>query len=144
VVHGAARLAGGLVAVAAGELVLVALEPTSGWVLPLVALVVAGLGTGVVNATLGREAVASVPPEHAATGSGINNTSRYLGAAIGVTLVTVLCSPTGQEDVAHLVAGWGAAAVTCTVLTLLGAVVVLAGGRRSSSAAASGSSAGAG
>ena len=129
-IGGAARLAGGLVVVAAGELTLVALEPSSGWVLPLVALVVAGLGTGVVNATLGREAVASVPPAQAATGSGINNTSRYLGAAIGVTLVTILCSPTGQEDAAQLLTGWDAAAIVCTVLTLLGAVLVLAGGRR--------------
>lgn len=140
-IGGAARLAGGLVVVAAGELAFVGLEPTSSWLLPLVALVVAGLGTGVVNATLGREAVASVPPEQAATGSGINNTSRYLGAAIGVTLVTVLCSPTGQEDAGRLLAGWDTAAIVGTALTLLGAAVVLACGRRRVPAQVSGPSA---
>jgi len=129
-IGGAARLAGGLLVVAVGEVVLTALDPGSGWLLPLVALVIAGLGTGVVNATLGREAVASVPPAQAATGSGINNTSRYLGAAIGVTLVTVLCSPTGTEAPAQLLAGWDAAAIVATVLTLLGAGVALAAGRR--------------
>lgn len=129
-ISGAARLAAGLVVVTAGIVPLAWLEPGSGVALPLVSLVVAGLGTGVVNATLGREAVASVPANRAGMGSGINNTTRYLGAAIGVTVVSVLATPAGNEGPAQLLAGWDVAVVVCAVLTLLCAAVVLACVRR--------------
>jgi MFS family permease len=134
-VSGAARLVGGLVLVAAGLAMLTLLEPGSGLVLPVAALVVAGLGTGVGNATMGREAVASVPPDRAGMGSGINNTSRYLGAAVGVTLVAVLSSPTGTETPAQLLAGWDTAAITLTIVTAAGALVVAACERRRRAAA---------
>ncbi len=129
-VSGAARLTAGLVVVAAGTVPLAWLQPDSGIALPLLALVLAGLGTGVVNATLGREAVASVPANRAGMGSGINNTTRYLGAAIGVTVVSVLASPTGTETPAQLLAGWDTAVVVCVVLTLACAAAVLACVRR--------------
>lgn len=129
-VSGAVRLSAGLVVVAVGLVPLAWLRPDTGIGLALTGMVVAGLGTGVVNATLGREAVASVPAHRAGMGSGINNTSRYLGAAIGVTLVSVLSSPTGTEPPAQLLAGWDVATVVCTALTLLCAGVVLACTRR--------------
>jgi sugar phosphate permease len=133
-IAGPARLAGGLVVIAAGIVPLAWLAPDSGIGLPLVSLVVAGLGTGVVNATLGREAVASVPANRAGMGSGINNTARYLGAAIGVTAVSVLASPVGDESPAELLAGWDVAVVVCAVLTLVCAGVVLACVRRAPAA----------
>ena len=135
-VGGAARLGGGLVVVAIGVLMLAWLGPASGVTLPLVATIVAGLGTGVVNATLGRESVASVPAHQAGMGSGTNNTSRYFGAAIGVTVVSVLSTPTGTESTAQLLAGWDRATIVCTVLTLVGAAVVLACARRTGTAPA--------
>jgi hypothetical protein len=49
-------------------------------------MVIAGVATGLLNALLGREAVASVGADRAAMGSGANNTARYLGAAVGITL----------------------------------------------------------
>ena len=46
----------------------------------------------------GREAVASVPPDRAAMGSGANKTARYLGAACGITLfVTVATRREGER-----------------------------------------------
>lgn len=133
-VSGPARLAAGLVVIAAGTVPLAWLATGSGLALPLASLVVAGLGTGVVNATLGREAVASVPPNRAGMGSGINNTARYLGAAIGVTVVSVLASPTGGETPGQLLDGWDTAVVVCVVLTLACAAVVLACVRRTPAA----------
>jgi hypothetical protein len=56
-------------------------------------------------------------------GSGANNTARYLGAAVGVTLV-VLVVGAGPE--ADLLAGWDRAALGGAVVTLLGAVGVAA------------------
>ena len=75
-----ARRPPGLVALAAGA----------------AAVVVAGLATGVLNAVLGRESIASVPPDRAAMGSGAQNTARYLGAAFGITLFSALCATPGR------------------------------------------------
>ena len=77
-----------------------------------------------MNATLGREAVASVPPTDAGAGSGINNTSRYVGAAVGVTVVTVVALGAGGGPAA-LVAGWNIAVLLGIGLSVVGAVVVL-------------------
>jgi hypothetical protein len=58
-------------------------------------------------------------------GSGANNTARYLGAAIGVTLVVLVVgagSPAGTAE--GLLAGWDRAALGGAVVTLLGALLV--------------------
>ena len=91
----------------------------------LPAMVLAGLATGVLNAVLGREAVASVPPDRAAMGSGTNNTARYLGAACGITLFSVLLGHAGSGVGAEqLVSGWSVAVVVSAALTLLGAASI--------------------
>jgi predicted MFS family arabinose efflux permease len=84
-------------------------------------LVVLGVGYGAANAALGREAVAHVPADRAGMGSGANNTARYLGAAVGVTLV-VLVAGTGTP--ADLLAGWDRAALGGAAVALLGALLV--------------------
>jgi len=124
-ISGAARLAGGLLTIAAG-LAPLALLTTGTTVGQLVAgLLVAGAGTGLVNATLARKAVASVPPASAGAGSGINNASRYVGAAFGVTVVTA-AAVRPDSAAAGLVAGWNAAVLIGIALCVVGAVVVLA------------------
>jgi MFS family permease len=88
-------------------------------------LVVLGVGYGAANAALGREAVAHVPPARAGMGSGANNTARYLGAAVGVTLVVLVVgagSPAGTTE--GLLAGWDRAALGGAVVALLGALLV--------------------
>ena len=55
-------------------------------------LLVAGVASGFLNAALGREAVASVPPGRGSVGSGANNTARYVGSALGVTVVSVVAT----------------------------------------------------
>jgi hypothetical protein len=60
-------------------------------------------------------------------GSGANDTARYLGAAVGVTLVVLLVTagaPAGTA--AGLLAGWNAAALAGAGLSLAGALAVLA------------------
>jgi MFS family permease len=90
------------------------------------AFFVTGLATGVLNAVLGRESVASVPPDRAAMGSGANNTARYLGAAIGITLFSVLMTHTG----AGLTQGWNVATLVAAALTFAGAAATWAVSRR--------------
>lgn len=76
-------------------------------------------------AALGRQAVATVPPEQAAMGSGANNTARYLGSAIGITIAAILIAhgaDTGGTD--GLLAGWNEAVAVTAAFSVLGAVIV--------------------
>jgi hypothetical protein len=92
-----AQLAAGLVGCAAGQLALVGVDPHSSIARLLPGLLVAGAANGVLNAALGRQAVASVPAERAAMGSGANNTARYVGSAIGITVVALIINRTGPR-----------------------------------------------
>jgi MFS family permease len=119
-------LALGLAVSAVGLAALAVLEPAGSGLRVLPGLVVLGVGYGAANAALGREAVAHVPPERAAMGSGANNTARYVGAAVGVTLVvliTVAGEPVGTP--AGLAAGWNTAALAGAALAAAGALAVL-------------------
>ena len=96
---------------------------TSARLLP--GMVVLGIGYGAANAALGREAVAHVPPEAAGMGSGANNTARYLGAAVGVTVVVLVVGagdPAGTA--AGLLSGWNTAALLAAGMALAGALAV--------------------
>ncbi|MFD8205707.1 MFS transporter [Streptomyces sp. NPDC059695] len=84
------------------------------WPRLLPGLVVAGAGSGLLNAALPRLAVDSVPPERAAMGSGANNTARYIGSSAGVALTLALV--TTGPDTALLVSA--ALALTGGALTL--------------------------
>jgi MFS family permease len=117
-----AQLATGLVGVAVGQVLLAGIGAQDGAARLLPGLLVAGAASGLLNAALGRQAVASVPAELAGVGSGANNTARYLGAALGITLVAVLAART---DPAAMLAGWTTAALVTAGISALGAVAVL-------------------
>ncbi|GLZ45655.1 MFS transporter [Actinomycetospora sp. NBRC 106375] len=120
-------LAGGLLVIAAGQLLLLGLEPGDSPATLAPGLALAGAATGVVNAALGREAVASVPPGRGAMGGGANNTARYVGSAIGVTVVAVVATrPSLGTGPAALVAGWNDAVPIAVAFSLVGAVAVAA------------------
>jgi hypothetical protein len=119
-------LVAGLVGCAAGQLALIGLTPDSSIGRLLPGLLVAGAANGVLNATLGRQAVASVPADRAAMGSGANNTARYVGSGIGITIVTVLLTRSGAAPGAvGLLSGWNVAVVITAAFSLLGALTVL-------------------
>lgn len=125
-IGGRVLLAIGLALSAAGLAALAVLGPDGSGLRVLPGLVVLGVGYGAANAALGREAVAHVPPERAAMGSGANNTARYLGAAVGVTLVvliTVSGAPAGTP--AGLTSGWNTAALAGAALSAVGALAVV-------------------
>ncbi|KOX24683.1 MFS transporter [Streptomyces sp. NRRL F-6491] len=97
-----------------------ALEDHAGAWRLLPGLLVAGAGSGLLNAALPRLAVDSVPPERAAMGSGANNTARYIGSSAGVALTLALAT-----------AGPDAALVASAALALTGAALTLVlAGRR--------------
>ena len=90
-----------------------------------VVMAATGVGTGLLNAVLGREAVAHVPPDRTAMGSGANNTARYLGASVGITLTVSIATHTGDS----VVDGWNAVVVVCAAVLLVGAALVALLGR---------------
>ncbi|EFQ83387.1 transporter, major facilitator family protein [Aeromicrobium marinum DSM 15272] len=124
---GRVQLAIGLLVVACGQLTLTGVRADSTWLHFLPGLLVAGVASGVVNAALGREAVASVPPGRGGMGSGANNTARYVGSAVGVTVVAVVAARPGPgSPVDDLISGWNVAVVVTAAVSLVGAAVVLA------------------
>jgi Na+/melibiose symporter-like transporter len=127
-ISGARQLGIGLLGVTVGELAMVGAVPRSIWLL-LPGLLISGVASGVLNAGLGREAVASVPADRAALGSGANNTARYLGSSIGVTLVVIIATASGS-DRHHAIAGWNHAVLVVAAIAAATAVVVLALDRR--------------
>ncbi len=122
-VSGRTQLALGLLGVAVGQAVQHGVQVDSTWVRFVPGLLVAGVASGVLNAALGREAVASVPDGRGSVGSGANNTARYVGSAVGVTVVSVIAA--GATTPAGLVAGWNQAALVTAAVSVVGALVVL-------------------
>ncbi|MFC9359407.1 MFS transporter [Rhodococcus sp. NPDC057014] len=124
-----ARLAGtpqlviGLAGVGVAMLTMTGLSPDSSPLRLVPGLLLAGIASGLLNAGLGRQAVASVPADQGGLGSGANNTARYLGSSIGVTVVSIIAlDPAGTID--GMVTGWNHAAVTTGLISLVGAGVV--------------------
>lgn len=122
---GRAHLAGGLVLTAVGLASLYGVETdTTPWLL-VGGMVVAGIGSGIANSAMGREAVASVPPGRGSVGSGANNTARYIGGSIGVSIVATIVADQGTGPSA-VMDGWNIAVLLTAAMSLLGAVAVLA------------------
>jgi MFS family permease len=121
------RLVVSLLVVGAGLALLSGLDPGASVVELLPGMLVAGVGSGVLNAALGQIAVTSVPIGQSSVGSGANNTARYVGGAIGVTIVAMLAT---QDNPAAIVSGWDTAAIVTAALSAAGALAVLATGLR--------------
>jgi Na+/melibiose symporter-like transporter len=121
---GSRQLAIGLFGVGVGEVAMLDVVPGSAWRL-LPGLVIAGIASGVLNAGLGRQAIASVPADRASLGSGANNTSRYLGSSIGVTLVVIIATGSGGS-VGARISAWNHAVLVSAVIAALSAIAVLA------------------
>jgi MFS family permease len=122
------RLAIGLALAGAGELALTGLTTGSPWTRLLPGLLIAGVGSGIANAALGRLAVESVPHERAGMGSGANNTARYLGGAAGVALVVAVVAAVGGAagTPTQLVHGWNAVTLVCAGLCAAGSAIAAA------------------
>jgi MFS family permease len=128
---------GGLVACAAGQLAVYGLHSDSPVVRVIPGMLLAGAANGVLNAALGRQAVASVPPDRSAMGSGANNTARYLGSATGLTISAVLITHAGSAaGTAGFLSGWNVAVLVSVAFSLLGALAVFLAREHSAARAA--------
>ncbi|MDH6518808.1 putative MFS family arabinose efflux permease [Streptomyces sp. SAI-135] len=102
------QLAIGFLLHAAGVLTMLGSLDAGSWVRLLPGLVIAGVGSGLLNAALPLAAVESVPAARAAMGSGAQQTFRYIGSCAGVALTIAIATSSGGglahgADIAMLV-----------------------------------------
>ncbi|QIG79821.1 MFS transporter [Stakelama tenebrarum] len=118
-------LIGGLTGCAIGQLATYGLTRDGSALILLPGMFLCGIANGVLNAALGRQAVASVPADRSAMGSGANNTARYLGSGTGLTIAALLITHAGSAGgVEGLLAGWRHAVLVSAVFSAVGALVV--------------------
>lgn len=84
-------LAGALLA-AAGQLCLLFVSTTSSYPRVIPALIGVGLGVGLFTAPIVATAIRAVPAERSGLASGINNTARQAGTALGVAIYGALAA----------------------------------------------------
>jgi EmrB/QacA subfamily drug resistance transporter len=83
-------IGGGLGIIGAGLLVMRGLDADSEWTALLLGFLLAGAGAGLVNPTLAEAAIGVVPRERAGVATGINNTFRQMGIAVGIAVLGAL------------------------------------------------------
>ncbi|WP_328825246.1 MFS transporter [Tomitella gaofuii] len=76
----------GLALVAVGLFLMMGLDAGSDWTHFIAGFVVAGLGAGLVNPPLASTAIGVVAPQRSGMASGINNTCRQVGIAVGTAV----------------------------------------------------------
>ena len=80
----------GLMLVAAGLLLMYGLDAGSAWTALLAGFIVGGIGIGIANPALAAGALRVVDPTRTGMASGINNTFRLSGVAVGVAALGAL------------------------------------------------------
>ena len=80
----------GLVLVGAGQALLTVLAVDSSWWLFLPGLLVAMVGTGILNPTISQVALSSAPAEQSGLAAGVNDMFRQAGIAVGIAALGAL------------------------------------------------------
>jgi predicted MFS family arabinose efflux permease len=130
-------LTAGLILIGAGLLLMRAVEADSEWTVLLPGLLVGGLAIGVISPALAAAMVSILPVERSGLASGINNTFRQLGIAMGIAGLGAIFEHQAS-DAPHLqagiVAGLDSVLAIAAVVALVGAVLAwpLLGKQRSS------------
>ncbi|WP_329554694.1 MFS transporter [Streptomyces sp. NBC_00696] len=115
------QLALGFLLHAAGVLTMLGALDSGSWLRLLPGLVIAGVGSGLLNAALPLLSVESVPAARAAMGSGAQQTFRYIGSCAGVALTIAIATSAGSG----LARGADIAMVVSAGLAVLAAVSVV-------------------
>ena len=116
-------LAAGLALIGTGVLLMRAIAPDSEWTALLPGFVVGGVGIGVISPALAAAMVSVVSAERTAFASGINNTFRQLGIAVGIAALGAVFQ--AQDDfVAGLDAVFMVAGITALAAVPLALLLV--------------------
>ena len=124
-VSAGALIAFGLGFVAIGLSLGLLATATSSWWMLVPSLMIGGLGTGLFNPAGAAVALGSVPPEQSGLASGVNDTFRQAGIAVGVALFGALIPASaalGNGSAESFVSGMHTAFIVAAVLAGIGAV----------------------
>lgn len=99
----------GLALVGVGILLVGGREAGDAWTALLPGFAVAGAGTGLVNVVIADVAISVVPKERSGMASGINDTFRQVGVAVGIAVWGALFVGRGSDKVEAATAGTPAA-----------------------------------
>jgi DHA2 family methylenomycin A resistance protein-like MFS transporter len=114
----------GLVLAAAGVGLLVRVDPGSGYLTLLPAMLLWGCGLGVLTPAVVAAAVAALEPERAGLASGMNNTARQAGGAVGIAVFGAVAGSVARP--AGFVAGLQTLGLATAGLYVAAAVLTLA------------------
>ena len=98
-------LSGGLVLVGSALLWMGGISTGDEWTTLLPGFLLAGLGIGMINPVIADVAVSVVPKDQAGMASGINDTFRQVGIAIGIAAWGAIFLGRGADKVSSLLAG---------------------------------------
>jgi EmrB/QacA subfamily drug resistance transporter len=99
----------GLAGVGVGLLLMGGIDAASEWTTLLGGFLVAGAGIGLVNPVIADVAVSVVPKDQSGMASGINDTFRQVGIAVGIAVWGAMFVGRGADRVSELTAGSPAA-----------------------------------
>ena len=133
-------LTGGMVLATVGLVWLSRLTPTTGYLLFLPAMILSGLGMGTALVTGTVAAMQGVPAAESGLASGLLNTSRMIGGALGLAVLSTVAASVSRGDLAagHAAAltdGFTGAMAFGAVSTLIGSLVAVTLLRRRPAAA---------
>jgi predicted MFS family arabinose efflux permease len=128
-------IAGGLALAGSGLLLMSGVDAGSKWTALLAGFIVAGAGVGLLNPAIADVALSVVPSERSGMASGINDTFRQVGVAVGIAGWGALLQARGANQVTdlapgtpraeHFLAGFNDVLVAGGVLAIAGAVLAL-------------------
>jgi MFS transporter, DHA2 family, methylenomycin A resistance protein len=122
-----AMMTAGMAAMGVGLLLLAGVSTTPNMVLIETALLIIGAGLGLNTGPVNTVAVASVPPARSGTASGLVNTSRMVGATLGVAVLgSLFAVHAGDSRPEAMVSGLRLAYLGGAVVELTGALIALA------------------
>jgi EmrB/QacA subfamily drug resistance transporter len=107
----------GLVLSGIGLLLMAGLTASSGWTHLIPGLVLAGVGSGLINPALAGTAVGVVAPRQAGMASGMNTTFRQVGIATGIAVFGTLFATRLTTDIVNGLRGTPAAGQAHSVAT---------------------------
>ena len=113
----------GLALIAVALLLMRGLEPTSSWTHLLPGFIVGGLAIGVISPALAAAMVGVLSAEQVGLASGINNTFRQLGIAVGIAVLGAVFTHHAGGGLPGLVDGLNAVFAVAAAIAAAGAVI---------------------
>ena len=98
-------LAAGLLMAGVGLILMAGVEQGDEWTGLLGGFLIAGAGIGLINPVIANVAVSVVPPEQSGMASGVNDTFRQVGIAIGIAAYGALFLARSESEIAERAAG---------------------------------------